>query len=153
MRISTRGRYGLRIMLELALNHGNGPKQVKQIASQQGLSSKYIEQLIAPLKQAGLVTATRGAHGGYRINRQPEEVTFLNLVEVLEGPMQLADCITGKVDDSAGVPCRLMDTCPIADPVHRVHRKIRDYLAELTLADVLRGWQEKSDRPFRSAAG
>lgn len=87
MKISTKGRYGLTIMMELANRYGEGPVSLKSIAQRHDLSEHYLEQLIAPLRNAGLVKSIRGAYGGYVLARQPEEITSGEIIRVLEGPI------------------------------------------------------------------
>ncbi|WP_053367240.1 cysteine metabolism transcriptional regulator CymR [Bacillus sp. FJAT-27245] len=87
MRISTKGRYGLTIMIELAKKHGEGPVSLKTIAQANDLSEHYLEQLIAPLRNAGLVKSIRGAYGGYLLGRDPGEITTGDIIRVLEGPI------------------------------------------------------------------
>ena len=74
MKLSTRGRYGLKAMVDLALAYGNGPVSTASLAAQQGISDAYLEQLIGSLRKAGLVTSSRGAQGGYALSRPPEEI-------------------------------------------------------------------------------
>ncbi|MBM7691876.1 Rrf2 family cysteine metabolism transcriptional repressor [Peribacillus deserti] len=87
MKISTKGRYGLTIMIELARKHGEGPTSLKAIAQTHDLSEHYLEQLIAPLRNAGLVKSIRGAYGGYLLGREPEQITSGDIIRVLEGPI------------------------------------------------------------------
>ncbi|WP_026693816.1 cysteine metabolism transcriptional regulator CymR [Peribacillus kribbensis] len=87
MKISTKGRYGLTIMIELARKHGEGPTSLKAIAQTHDLSEHYLEQLIAPLRNAGLVKSIRGAYGGYLLGRDPEDITSADIIRVLEGPI------------------------------------------------------------------
>ncbi|MFB6468031.1 cysteine metabolism transcriptional regulator CymR [Cytobacillus sp. Hz8] len=87
MKISTKGRYGLTIMIELAKKHGEGPVSLKSIANANGLSEHYLEQLIAPLRNAGLVKSIRGAYGGYLLGDQPSKITAGDIIKVLEGPI------------------------------------------------------------------
>ncbi|WP_053219071.1 cysteine metabolism transcriptional regulator CymR [Virgibacillus senegalensis] len=87
MKISTKGRYGLTIMIELAKNYGNGPVSLKTIAKDNQLSEHYLEQLAAPLRNACLVKSVRGAYGGYILARQPNEITAGDIIRVLEGPI------------------------------------------------------------------
>ncbi|WP_139490509.1 cysteine metabolism transcriptional regulator CymR [Brevibacillus dissolubilis] len=87
MKISTKGRYGLTIMMELAVHHGEGPISLKSIAQRHELSEHYLEQLIAPLRNAGLVKSIRGAYGGYVLSKAPEEITSGDIIRVLEGPI------------------------------------------------------------------
>ncbi|HBI03232.1 MAG TPA: transcriptional regulator [Paenibacillaceae bacterium] len=87
MKISTKGRYGLTIMMELANRFGEGQISLKSIAQRHGLSEHYLEQLVAPLRNAGLVKSIRGAYGGYILSRSPEEITAGDVIRVLEGPI------------------------------------------------------------------
>jgi Rrf2 family transcriptional regulator, cysteine metabolism repressor len=87
MKISTKGRYGLTIMMELGQRFGEGPTSLKSIAQRQGLSEHYLEQLIAPLRNAELVKSVRGAYGGYVLTKKPEQITAGDVIRVLEGPI------------------------------------------------------------------
>ncbi|MDE3839721.1 transcriptional regulator [Bacillus methanolicus] len=87
MKISTKGRYGLTIMIELAKRHGEGPISLKTIAQTNDLSEHYLEQLIAPLRNAGLVRSIRGAYGGYVLGKEPSTITAGDIIRVLEGPI------------------------------------------------------------------
>lgn len=87
MKISTKGRYGLTIMMELANRVGEGPTSLRSIAQRHDLSEHYLEQLIAPLRNAGLVKSIRGAYGGYVLAKQPEEISAGDIIRVLEGPI------------------------------------------------------------------
>lgn len=91
MKISTKGRYGLTIMMELANRFGEGPTSLKSIAEKHQLSEHYLEQLIAPLRNAGLVKSVRGAYGGYILSRAAEEITAGDIIRVLEGPISPVD--------------------------------------------------------------
>jgi Rrf2 family cysteine metabolism transcriptional repressor len=87
MKISTKGRYGLTIMIELAKQYGEGPISLKSIAKTHDLSEHYLEQLIAPLRNAGLVKSIRGAYGGYLLAHEPVDITAGDIIRVLEGPI------------------------------------------------------------------
>jgi len=87
LKISTKGRYGLTIMMELGNRYGEGPVSLKSIAQKHELSEHYLEQLIAPLRNAGLVKSIRGAYGGYVLSRAPEDITSGDIIRVLEGPI------------------------------------------------------------------
>ncbi len=118
-----------------------GPKRLasaREIAEEYGIPMALLMNVLKELASAGYVRSVRGAHGGYRLARSPAEVNFIGLLETLEGPMKLAECVLGEVNDAdVHATCKVMPHCPIADPVHRVHRRIRDFLSNLTLADVL----------------
>lgn len=91
MKISTKGRYGLTIMMELAAKYGEGPISLKSIAERNQLSEHYLEQLVAPLRNAGLVKSIRGAYGGYILSKDPAEITSGDIIRILEGPISPVD--------------------------------------------------------------
>ena len=96
MKISTKGRYGLTIMIELAKHHGEGPIPLRQIASEKQLSEAYLEQLVSPLRNAGLVKSVRGAYGGYMLANKPSDITAADVIRVLEGPIQPVEGIENE---------------------------------------------------------
>jgi Rrf2 family cysteine metabolism transcriptional repressor len=91
LKISTKGRYGLTIMMELARSYGEGPVSLKSIAEKHGLSEHYLEQLISPLRNAGLVKSVRGAYGGYVLPHEPQNITAGKIIRILEGPISPVD--------------------------------------------------------------
>lgn len=91
MKITTKGRYGLTIMMELASRFGEGPTSLKSIAEKHQLSEHYLEQLVAPLRNAGLVKSIRGAYGGYVLTKPPEQISSGEIIRVLEGPISPVD--------------------------------------------------------------
>lgn len=93
MRLSTRSRYGVRLMLALAMNKSKEPVFLKDIANSEKISEKYLSQIIMPLKAKGLVATFRGAHGGYLLGKPASEITLRNIVEPLEGDLSLVDCV------------------------------------------------------------
>ncbi|RDW21697.1 cysteine metabolism transcriptional regulator CymR [Oceanobacillus chungangensis] len=93
MKISTKGRYGLTIMIELAKNHGGGPMSLKAIAKENDLSEHYLEQLASPLRNAGLIKSIRGAYGGYVLAKEGKEITAGDIIRVLEGPITIVEGI------------------------------------------------------------
>lgn len=93
MKLSTRSRYGTRMMLDLAKHSNEGPVQIGDIAGREDISVKYLEQLIIPLKKAGLIESVRGPKGGHMLARPPEDITVGEIVRVLEGRGSLTDCI------------------------------------------------------------
>jgi Rrf2 family cysteine metabolism transcriptional repressor len=96
MKISTKGRYGLTIMIELAKNRGKGPVSLKTIAQNNDLSEHYLEQLASPLRNAGLIKSIRGAYGGYMLAKEPENITAGDIIRVLEGPIMLVEGIENE---------------------------------------------------------
>lgn len=93
MRLSTRGRYGTRLMVDLAQRYADGPVPLAEIAKRQDLSAKYLEQLIILLKGAGLIRSVRGRSGGYMLARKPEKISVGEIVETLEGKLAVVDCV------------------------------------------------------------
>ena len=93
MKLSTRTRYGLRAIIELAENHGKDPLQIRAIAKQQDISAKYLEQLMAILKSAGLVRSIRGSKGGYVLAKEPNQIKLNDVFNCLEGPVTTVECV------------------------------------------------------------
>ena len=96
MRLSTRALYGMRAVVALARCHGKGSVYLRDIAQREHLPGTYLEQLMVPLRKAGIVLGVRGAKGGYTLSRPPEDISVLAVVEALEGPLRLADCPGGS---------------------------------------------------------
>ena len=94
MKLSTRGRYGLRAMIELARVYGEGPLNLRIIAKRQEISQKYLHTLLTTLKQANLVTVVRGAKGGFELSREPENILVIDVCEAFEGKISIIDCLT-----------------------------------------------------------
>lgn len=91
MKISTKGRYGLTVIVELGKKYGEGPVPLRKIAADKNLSEAYLEQLIPPLRNNGIVKSVRGAYGGYMLTKHPSEITAGDVIRVLEGPIQLVE--------------------------------------------------------------
>jgi Rrf2 family protein len=128
MKLSTRGRYGVRLMLELALHYGEGPILLKDIAGRQGISEKYLWQLINPLKTAGLVNSLRGARGGYMLGKAPEAVSLKEILQILEGSLCLVDC----VDNPA--LCERSPSCISREIWGEASKNMQQTLEDTTLA-------------------
>ena len=92
MKLSTKGRYGARAVLELALRYGSGPVMVREIAESQEISERYLEHILNALRASGLVRSTRGAHGGYELTKPPSDITLGDVVRSLEGPLDIVSC-------------------------------------------------------------
>jgi Rrf2 family cysteine metabolism transcriptional repressor len=130
MKLSTRSRYGVRALLELAIDYNKGPLQIKIIAEREKISSKYLEQLIAILKSAGLVTSIRGPKGGYILSRPPAEIQLSEVFRVLEGPITIFDCL---VDKNA---CTRCGDCLTKKIWLDMQDAINKVLASVTLQDM-----------------
>jgi len=133
MKLSTRSRYGTRLMLDLARFDDRAPIPLAEIAKRQKLSVKYLEQLIIPLKASGLIQSVRGARGGYRLTRSPDRITVGQVIEVLEGGLSLVDCVNDPKS------CKLRVHCLTRPLWQGVSRLIKEHLSSLTLKDVLEG--------------
>lgn len=130
MKISTRGRYGLRILLDLALHDNGSPRMIRDIAGSQRISEKYISRLIIDLRRAGMVKSIRGSRGGYRIARYPKNLTVLDVIEVMEGPVSIIDCVTIE-------SCDRQRGCAVRSIWCDMNNQIRSALAAVTLQDVI----------------
>ena len=107
MKLSTRSRYGARIILELACRIDDGPVQVSEISDSQQISVKYLEQLIRTLKQAQFVTSVRGPKGGHMLTKNPDEITLGQIVRLFEGQSELVECISTPENCAMAVDCRV----------------------------------------------
>ena len=137
MKLSTRGRYGVRLMLELALHYGEGPVLLKDIAERQGISEKYLWQLINPLKTTGLVNSRRGAHGGYVLGKPPEAISLKAILQILEGPLCLVDCV-----DNPSL-CKRSLSCISRDIWGEASKNMQQTLEDTTLAAMVERQKEK----------
>ena len=132
MRLSTKIRYGARAMLELAYHYGEGPLELHEIAKKENISLKYLEQVIIPLRTAGLVKSIRGSKGGYSLAKPPYEICLKDLVEVLEGPLNLVDCLTDPKR------CDRCDICVTREIWSEVSEAICRIFRSITLEEMVR---------------
>lgn len=131
MRVSTKGRYGLRTLMDIAMHQAKGPVTLNDIAERQEISVKYLWQVINPLKTSGVLRVTRGAKGGYVLARRPEDITMLEVMNILEGPVSLVDCLTKR--DS----CSRTDRCVARTVWQEVNDAVEKAMKGITLAEVL----------------
>ncbi len=132
MKISTKGRYGLRTLMDIAVHQAKGPVNLNDIAERQGISAKYLWQIVNLLKTAGLVRGTRGPKGGYILIRDPSDITLLDVIQILEGPVSLVEC----VDDPDF--CVRVENCVAHSVWEEVSQAVRAALRQITLAEILR---------------
>ena len=137
MKLSTRGRYGVRLMLDLALHYGEGPILLRDIAERQEISEKYLWQLINPLKTTGLVNSLRGAHGGYVLGKSPETISIKAILQILEGSLCLVDC----VDNPA--LCERSLSCISRDIWGEASKNMQQTLEDTTLAAMVERQKKK----------
>lgn len=130
MKLSTRGRYGVKAVLELAIHYGKGHVSIKSVAKQQNVSEYYLEQLFAQLRKRGIIRSLRGAYGGYALARPPGEITVYDVIEVLEGSIEISDCI---VDTT----CKNVDCCASRLLWVRIKESIDDVLKSTTIQDMV----------------
>lgn len=131
MKISTKVRYGTRAMLDLALHYGDGPILLKDIARRQDISLKYLDRICSSLKAAGLVNSLRGSKGGYVLNKPPSKITISQIVEALEGPLVLVECVKDKNF------CRRTDFCVTRDIWHELGKAMDIVLKTTSLEDLV----------------
>ena len=134
--LTKRVGYGLIALTRLAQGPAGRLESAREIAERFGISTSLLMNILKGLAAAGIVESVRGARGGYRLAQGPAEITLADLIGVIEGPVRLAECVTGDVGDEDESLCSLMGKCPIMDPVHRVHRKVHDFMKQLTLAEI-----------------
>ena len=131
MKLSTRSRYGTRIVLELARRFGGKPTQVSEIARVQQIPVKYLEQLIRTLKKAGLITSVRGSKGGHHLNEKPDKITVGQIVRLFEGQADLVKCV------SAPNKCNRADECRVRDVWIEATEAMYQQLDSVTIADLI----------------
>lgn len=131
MKISTKTRYGMRFMIDLAERYGQGCVPMKDVADRQGISKKYLEQVVTPLSAAGLLQITRGHKGGYQLSRKPEDITLADVVRASEDGIELLNCL-----GCLGA-CEKENDCVSHDIWGGMQQAITDYLEGRTLADVV----------------
>ncbi|MEM2120046.1 MAG: Rrf2 family transcriptional regulator [Archaeoglobaceae archaeon] len=131
LRLSTRGRYGVRAMYEIAKSYPN-PVSIKYISEKQALSVPYLEQILNRLKNAGLLTSIRGPGGGYVLKRRPEEISIIEILKELDGPPAIASCLDPKKG------CFRIDVCVTHIVWKMLSEQIEGFLRKITLADLLK---------------
>lgn len=133
MKLSTRGRYGLKAMFDLAMHYGDAPESLQSIGDRQNISVSYLEQLISPLRKAGLVKSVRGAQGGYLLAKEPSEITVGEILSILEGQLAPADCVSDGIDDI----CTNADYCVTRVIYEKIKISINDVVHSITLQDMI----------------
>ena len=141
MKLSTKGRYGIRAMLDLAQHYDEGLVLVKDVAARQQISERYLEHLFLSLKTAGLVRSVRGAHGGFMLKISPDRIRLIEIIRVSEGPLALVECVC-----DAGV-CSRSAKCAARDVWVELQSVMDAMLASLTLRDLLERQQAKETNP------
>ncbi len=140
MKLSTRSRYGTRLMLDMAQHYNQGPVQLGDIARRQDVSVKYLEQIIIPLKRANYIKSIRGPKGGHVLTRSPEEITVAEIVALLEEGTSLVECA-----DDVRV-CERAEFCPTRLLWKEASEAMFDKLQSITLADLVRRAQAMNNK-------
>ena len=138
LHFSTRGEYGVRLMVELARHRGTGPVSLADISDHEDLPRPYLEQLVISLREAGLVVSTRGAHGGYELSRDAHDIRMRQVVEALEGPISPMVCATDHGDEvlEHPQPCDRTSFCNVQSLWIKVRQAVMVALDSMTLADL-----------------
>ena len=155
MKISTKGRYALRLMLDLGLNNTGNPVSLKDVAARQGISDKYLEQIISVLNKAGYVRSIRGAQGGYVLTQKPEEYTVGMILRLTEGDLTPVACVGIEAE-----VCERKGDCVTARIWEKIYEAVSDVVDGITLADLI-SWQsgtescqgERLEKSSRESAG
>lgn len=141
MKISTKGRYALSLMLDIFSNEGEKPVSLKGVAERQEVSEKYLEQIAGTLVKNGLIRSVRGANGGYFLSRQPEAYTVGEILRVMEGDLAPAPCV-----EVNGSPCKRKAKCTNVVLWEKLNNAVNSVVDNITLADMYEWQQEKLNK-------
>jgi Rrf2 family iron-sulfur cluster assembly transcriptional regulator len=134
MKLSTKSRYGLRALFDMAYNSGTLPVQIKDISRRQAISPRYLEQIFQDLKKAGLLKSRRGPQGGYYLAKKPEEITVKNVILAAEGNMALVDCV--KDPQECKKKCEYDNQCVTQVVWREATQRLHEYFDSVTLHDL-----------------
>ena len=138
MKISTKGRYALRLMLDMALHNNGDLVRIKDVAARQDISDKYLEQIISALNKAGYVKSVRGPQGGYRLTKDPEEYTVGMILRITEGSLAPVACLDGDINE-----CTRNAGCATLLLWKKLDEAIKGVVDTVTIADLVK-WQEST---------
>ncbi len=139
MKLSTKGKYGLKAIFELSLHVNEGPVPLNVIASRQKIPEQYLEQIFSKLKKSQLITSVRGAQGGYFLNKDPKSITVGDVLTILEGPVALSKCI---IDEGC---CENANDCSTKLVWEKLKKGIEDVLNSITLQDMIDDYNKKNN--------
>jgi len=131
LRLSTKARYGLRALMSLARHYGEGPVIAKVIAREEDISENYLEQIMELLRRSGIVRSIRGAQGGFSLAKPPEDIKIKEIVDILEGPIHLIDCLSDPEI------CNRNKGCSARTFWKKLEENINKFLESHTLADLM----------------
>ena len=138
MKISTKGRYALRLMIDIALHDSQGPVRIKDVATRQQISDKYLEQIVSSLNKAGFVKSLRGPQGGYRLTKKPREYTAGMILRLIEGSLAPVSCLDEPVNH-----CPRYNICATMTLWERMYNAVNEVIDNITLADLVKWQKEK----------
>lgn len=138
MKLSTKGRYGVKAMVDLAVNHDGKPVSIKSISQRQNISEYYLEQLFAPLRRAEFIKSVRGAQGGYILNKEASDITILDIMNILEGPIEVSDCLDSH-------DCDNIDYCATRTVWVKMKHSIDSVLGGITLQNIVDDYQNNKE--------
>ncbi|MCP2520924.1 Rrf2 family transcriptional regulator [SCandidatus Aminicenantes bacterium Aminicenantia_JdfR_composite] len=144
IKISTKGRYGTRAIIDLAIHYSNRPVLLKDVAKREEIPIRYLEQIVIPLKVAGLVKSVRGAKGGYKLARAPEEIKLSEVINALEGPCCLVECVSDPDY------CDRIEICPAHEVWKIATENLRKLFDSITIKDLVRIAKEKRSKKASS---
>ncbi len=137
MKLSTRGRYATRALLDLALHGGGTPVSLREVAKRQGISAKYLDQILSQLRHAGYIRASRGSRGGFQLTADPESLTLLDIVTAVEGQTAIVDCVLDPAR------CERAPDCVTREVWQEATQAVERVLRGITLADLMRRARER----------
>lgn len=138
MKVSTKGRYALRLMVDLGLNGEDSFISLKDISRRQNISIKYLEQIVTPLNRAGLVRSARGAQGGYKLAKAPSEYTAGQILRTIEGSMAPVACLEYEPNE-----CKLYERCATIEFWQGMNRVITEYVDSVTLEQLIETYKKR----------
>jgi Rrf2 family iron-sulfur cluster assembly transcriptional regulator len=144
MRLTTKGRYGVRAVVNLAAATHNRPVSISQIAGEEELSPEFLEQIFFKLKKAGLIRSVRGPKGGFVLNRKPAEITIKTILDAVGEPLTPTPCTNDKAQ-----PCSREEECPVAPFWHGFYDAIQQHLDKISLQDILAEHEAKLSKLSR----
>lgn len=132
MKISTKGRYALRLMLDIAVYGADKNVSIRDTAKRQNISVKYLEQIVSVLVRVGYLKSIRGAHGGYRLSKKPADYTVGDILRITEGSLAPVACLEDEVNQ-----CPRVEQCPIVSMWEGLYNTINNYVDSITLEDMI----------------
>ena len=138
MRISTKGRYALQMLLDLAEHRNNGFIALKEIAERQHISKQYLEQIVSIISNSRILRTNRGKHGGYMLAQEPSDITVGQVLRITEGSLAPIACLEDEVNQ-----CERVETCKTLSMWKGLNKVITDYLDSITLQDIMGKYQEQ----------